>query len=198
MEATRREGIQLRGEQATSRTNAWYARSPSKGGLNGQPNGMAGGRSRRCGGGLLARRSRLLGIRLLAESLAASDEGIPRDEGLLGVHRARRRLLHDQVLERQGAQGGLQDLLRPGGGSDRAGQRHRHLREAGQRRNRPLLPSVTRPGSDCARCRTARERSPGSVSVCVSRPMRRSRGSSTGTGRTASAGASSSGGTAGD
>ena len=50
------------------------------------------------------------------ESGAPRDEGIPRDKGLLGVHRARRRLLHDQVLERQGAQGGLEDLLRPGGG----------------------------------------------------------------------------------
>ena len=50
-----------------------------------------------------------------AEPGAPRDEGIPRDEGLLGVHRARRRLLHDQVLERQGNQGGLEDLLLPGG-----------------------------------------------------------------------------------
>ena len=43
------------------------------------------------------------------------DEGIPRDEGLLGGHGPRRRLLHDQVLERQGNQGGLEDLLLPAG-----------------------------------------------------------------------------------
>ena len=55
-----------------------------------------------------------------------------------------------------------------------------------------------RPGSDCARSRTARERLPGSGSVCVSRPIRRSRSSSTGTGRTASTGASSGGESAGD
>ena len=49
------------------------------------------------------------------ESGAPSDEGIPRDEGLLRGHGPRRRLLHDQVLERQGNQGGLEDLLSPGG-----------------------------------------------------------------------------------
>ena len=53
---------------------------------------------------------------ILPEPGAPSDEGVPRDEGLLGVHGRRRRLLHDQVLERQGAQGGLEDLLLPGGG----------------------------------------------------------------------------------
>ena len=53
--------------------------------------------------------------------------------------------------------------------------------------SQPAIASfVSRPGSDCARSRTARERSPGSVSVCVSRPMRRSRSCGTGTGRTAS------------
>ena len=164
MEATRREGIQLRGEQATSRTNAWYARSPSKGGLNGQPNGMAGGRSRRCGDGLLARRSRLLRVRcLLAESLAASDEGIPRDEGLLRVHRA-----SPAPFARSGHRTSRQ--LKVGSkifyfqvaGQDRAGQRHRHS-TWGPAPSQPAIASfVSRPGSDCARSRTARERSPGS------------------------------------
>ena len=77
---------------------------------------------------------------ILAEPGGPKDEGIPRDKGLLGTHRARGRLLHDQVLERQGAQGGLEDLLRPVAEFDRAAQRHSHLREAGQRRNRPLPP----------------------------------------------------------
>ena len=68
-----------------------------------------------CGRSCLAGRSRALRIGcILSEPGAPKDEGIPRDEGLLGLHRARRRLLHDQVPERQGAQGGLEDLLRPG------------------------------------------------------------------------------------
>ena len=58
--------------------------------------------------------------------------------------------------------------------------------------SQPAIASfVSRPGSDCARSRTAREHLPDSVSECVSRPVRRSRSCGTWTGRTASIGASS-------
>ena len=42
---------------------------------------------------------------------------ISRDEGLLGIQGRRRQLLHDQVLERQGTQGRLEDLLSAAGRS---------------------------------------------------------------------------------
>ena len=69
------------------------------------------------------------------------NEGIPRDEGLLGVQGRRRQLLHDQVLERQGTPGRLEDLLSAGGRQDCAEQRYGHLRRARQHRGRPLPPS---------------------------------------------------------
>src|SRR5438876_1430557 len=116
VEATHREGIPLRGEKAARRTDAWYARSPSKGGLDGRPNATACERSRRCGRVLFARRSRLFRLRCgVAEPSAPSDEGLPRDQGLRWVHGPRRCLLHHQILERQGSHGGLEDLLLPGG-----------------------------------------------------------------------------------
>jgi len=147
VEATHREGIQLRGERATRRRTACYARLPSKGGLDGRPNGIADERSRRCGRGLFACRSRLLRLRrLLAAPSTPSDQGLSRDQGLRGVHGTRRRFLHDQVLERQGAQGGLEDLLPPAGQQDRARQRHGHLRGPGQRRDGPLPASGTLAG----------------------------------------------------
>ena len=97
----------------TSVTLAPRAEEASMAGRTGLPKSVLG----LAAGARLAGRSRVLRVGcILHEPGAPRDEGIPRDEGLLGVHRARRRLLHDQVLERQGAQGGLEDLLRPGGG----------------------------------------------------------------------------------
>ena len=77
--------------------------------------------------------------------------------GLVGAY------LHDQVLERQGNQGGLEDLLRPG---RRARPRWTatsaiYVRRGSVATGHCLLAS--RPGSDCARSRTARERSPDST-----------------------------------
>ena len=85
VEAAHREEIHLGGEQATRRTNACYARSPSKGGLDGRPYGLPKSVLVACGRRRLAGRSRVLRIRcILPEPGAPRDEGIPRDEGLLG------------------------------------------------------------------------------------------------------------------
>ena len=64
MDATHRGNSHLLGGKVTYRTNACYARSPSKGDPNGRPSEIACRRSRCCDGRLVARRSRLLGIRL--------------------------------------------------------------------------------------------------------------------------------------
>src|SRR6185369_14918143 len=100
------------GEQATHRTNVCYARSTSRGGLDGRPYGIAEERSRARDRGRIAGRSRILRVgRIFAEPDASSHKGIPRDEGLLGGQGRRRQLLHDQVLERQGTPGWHEDLL---------------------------------------------------------------------------------------
>ena len=101
------EEIQLGGEQATRRTNACYARSPSKGGLDGRPYGVAEECSRAGGRRRLAGRTRVL------RSAASSQNQAPR--GTKAFHATKDcsgytgkvgALLHDQVLERQGIKAG--------------------------------------------------------------------------------------------
>ncbi len=200
VEAAHHEEIRLGGEQATRRTNVCYACSPSKGGLDGRPYRVAEAVfSCLTVGVALAGRSRRFRIGcILPEPGAPSDEGIPRDEGLLGVH---------------GLVGAFCTIRSSNVKALKVGSKIFYFQEASktaldsdtviyvrarQRRNRPLPPSFTRPGSDCARSRTARESSPGSIRVHVSRPIRRFRTCGTGTGRTASNTARSGGESAGE
>ena len=190
--------IYLGGEQVTRRTIVCYARSPSKGGpMTGRtalPRGVLG---------LVA------GVALLAAlgvfvSGASSQNQAPRGthafhatkdcSGFTGLPGASCTFRSSNV-----------EALKVGSkifyfsAATKTAMDSDMVIYVGPGLSQPAIASfITRPGSDCARSPTAREPSPGSMRVYVSRPIRRSPSCGTGTGLTASVTVRSGGESAGE
>ena len=142
MEAAHHEEIHLGGEQATRRTNACYARSPSKGGLDGRPYGFAEEGSRACDRSRLAGRSRVLRIGcILPEPGAPNHEGVPRDEGLLGVQGLVGAFCTIRSSNVKALKVGSKIFYLQAASKTALDSDIGHLRRARHRRNRPLPPS---------------------------------------------------------